>query len=195
LTRETKKKILYVIVANCLFLTRALYAIYANGEALYPDTFEYANGSAYWSSPILALSGYTGGLQAVRIIGLFGTVLLATIFGITTYGKKRMGLRLLALYLLPPGWYTMQPAADALGAGLSLATLKTTRRNIILPLLGLVFSAHLVAGLITVLVLVLRRIGNRHDGAAGLVGGIAACLGEDHLQVRYFLPGLAVALT
>jgi hypothetical protein len=189
------RKVSFVLAVTTLFAARAAYLIFDRREVLYPDTFLFASGRAAWSSPCGAFAGFLFGMPGLRVFGLLGTTALALCFAWHVYGTKRRNLRVMALYVLPPGWYTMQAAADAGGAAASLAATKTRQGYAQAALLALTALIHLEAALVLLCVLVARRLGFRRDGRVALAAGTLACLAQWHVQVRYLLPGLAIVLT
>jgi len=189
--RKSGHLILRSVSSALLFGIRAAFFVYLIGEILVPDTSEYARGSACWSSPIGCGVGSLFGLQGIRIYGVIGALAFGALLGLATNLRRRI----LGVYVLPPGWYTIQASVDAAGAAIAFLALRSTRPRTTLALLVLTLCAHLVAFLVCLFVVVCRRFGIRHDGTCALIGGVLACLGEWHLQARYLLPGLAVALT
>lgn len=89
----------------------------------------------------------------------------------------------------------MQAAVDAVGAGVGLAAVKSQRANTTALLVALTLLCHLESGLCVLLVVAARSVGIRRDGRVALLGGVVACLGQWHVQARYLLPGLAIALS
>lgn len=168
-----------------LYGIRAAIYIYIVGGYLTPDTGLYARGNAAWSSPITALSGGIAGLQGVRMAGIAGAFALGSIVA-----RNSRGLLVpTALALSPPGWYAMEPSADASGATASAWAVGRPWRY---SYLVLVASFHLEAALVILGArIVWRYCSLRVDFVATGMGAIA-CLAQWHIQIRYLLPGLAL---
>lgn len=166
-------------IVAALFGLRAGIFIYVFGERLTPDTYRYAHASGWWrwSSPLCAFAGYAYGINGVRIVGLFGAMAVGWICGNLPIS------RILIVGILPPGWYTIQAAADAIGAALAgWSDLKWRR-------IPIVYLGHLQAALTCGFVRITHRwIGDFAFFAAGAI----SCLSQWHFQMRYFLPGVVL---
>jgi len=155
------------------------------GEVLVPDTSLYVDGRAWWSSPFLAAFGVLGGLTAVQLVAVGGASLVGWIVG--TASRWWWGL---AVFLSPPGWYLIQAGADGVGsAGAGFAARLLERRRSGLVASIAVAALHLEAGLVCACIALVG--GDRRTRmAVSIAAGAGACVGQWHLQVRYFLPGL-----
>lgn len=173
------------IIWGSLYGARAFFFIAFLGEKLSPDSYLYGRGRAAWSSPALALSGYLGGYPGVCMAGILGAAWLGYVVGRNS--PYVFGPAILALS--PPGWYTIQPSADACGAA-SVVALRDRKGTILI--VGMVAFFHLEAALcVAAARIVGSRIPIRMDALVFGMGAVA-CLGQWHMQVRYFLPGLAL---
>lgn len=149
---------------------------------LVPDSQEYASGKAWWSSSAAALAGLLGGWTGVCVLALLATTSLGFVLGLRA-GMVRSGL----IFCVPPSWYTVEPSAESIGALAAILSLGAGPLSVIV-----VSGAHLVAGLSVAAIRLGRKLTNVPMGLLALATGTMACLGEWHLQVRYFLPGLCV---
>lgn len=179
------------LVASLLAL-RASVAIYIFHFALVPDTHEYSTGRAAWSSPITSLVGKIGGLHAVEIYSIIAVATLGFLLG---YKGVRWSW-IVALTLLPPGWYLQQPAADAAGTVASFVYgiyfYRSRRNEDRWFALAAVAAFHLEAALaLGAGALLGRRRLLSVAGTLAAAGFVQILFG--HWQVRYFLPGLAFA--
>jgi len=155
-------------------------SIFAGGR-LVPDTASYAVGGSSWSSPLLAGAGLVGGIVAVRAVAAASALALAFVVSRAGWGWP------FVLLVLPAGWSMLVAGADAAGAVASTSIVGRRARWI--PLVALV---HLEAALVLVAVTVAARVGVRWSAGAALAAGAGACVGQWHMQARYFLPGLAI---
>lgn len=172
-------------VWGILYALRAAIYIYVVGGRLTPDSGLYAQGKAAWSSPVAALAGSIAGYQGVCLVGIAGAFALGSIVARNSRGI----LAPTALALSPPGWYAMEPSADAAGAaGATWAVSRPWRYSYLV----LVASLHLEAALVILgSRIVGRYIPLRLDFVATGMGALA-CLAQWHIQVRYLLPGVAL---
>lgn len=169
-----------------IFGTRAALAIFFLGERLIPDTSEYAHGRAWWSSPLGAIVGSFTGMMGLRIFGVVTAIGVGVLVGAFSKRWWIPG----AIFLSPPGWYTMQPAVDSGGAiAAGLANRSKSRHYLAMGIA--VSSVHLAAGLVYLFSAMVKNVRPAWNWA-GCVGGIGACLGEYHFQARYFLPGVVM---
>ena len=168
-----------------LYAIRAAIYIYVFGGRLTPDSGLFARGKAAWSSPAGALAGYVAGWQGVCVFGIVGSYAL----GFVVARNSRGILPAAALALSPPGWYSMEPSADAAGAAAAAWSVGRPWRY---SYLVVVASFHLEAALVILGTrLVWRYCSLRMDLVATGMGAIA-CLAQWHIQARYLLPGLAL---
>lgn len=173
-------------VWGILYAFRAFFFIHFLGERLTPDTRLYSEGRAAWSSPALALSGAIAGYTGVCLVGIAGSFALGWIVARNSRGI----LPPLAVALCPPGWYTIQPSADAAGAAASVWSCTRPWRNYYV---GIVAAFHLEAALVILGArFVWRYCSLRLDIAAIGMGALAQWHPTFHFQVRYFLPGIAL---
>jgi hypothetical protein len=174
------------------FGARGVLGVFVDGYYLWPDTALYASGGAAWSSPLAALVGTLGGWRGVQLLGLVGAISFGALVG-WLVPLRRRGVRLVSSFVLPPSWYTYCASPDALGATAALVSYRVRgwRREALA--VGGTCAVHLVAGLVLLACLVARRT-RISGGLAGLGAGVLACVGEQHVQVRYLLPGLAIAV-
>jgi hypothetical protein len=175
---------LRAIACSLLFGVRSAFCIIGLKEALVPDTQLLASGRAWWSSPALGLAGYVGGIWAVRIVAILSSLALGYYLGMQTTIT-----RTLAVFALPPGWYTIQAGSDSAGAAALLATKK--KSSFVAVLVTSLF--HLEAGLVILFARVFSCYKARRYW--GLVAGILAMIAQRHVQVRYLLPGLCLYVT
>lgn len=167
---------------------RAALFILLFREHLTPDTAEYSSGHstiAWISSPITSLAGLVAGYQGVCVVGIVGAAALGWIVASYSHSVYRP----LFLAASPPGWYTIQPSADAMGAASACVAWRHSDRRLLVFMVGLF---HLEAALAIVGARIVRRyVPIRGDLLVIAAGGVA-CLIQWHIQVRYLLPGLAI---
>jgi hypothetical protein len=169
-----------------LFALRAAIYIYIVGGRLTPDSGLYARGRAWWSSPATAFAGHLAGYQGVCLAGIAGSFALGALVARNSHGI----LPPLAVALLPPGWYSMQPSADSSGAAACVYLTGKPWRNSFLLVVALF---HLEASLVILGARVVGRwIAIRMDVLAIGMGALAQWHPTFHFQMRYFLPGLAL---
>lgn len=177
------------------FGVRTLLFLLIFHESLTPDSSLYARGRACWSSPVAAAVGSVAGWTGLAVLSFLGSVALGAVLG----GRVRRLGALAALWAAPPSWYTVQAAADSAGGaavGLGYRESSSLLREV--ASCAVVAGFHLVAGLACGYCCLLRRVApvwySRFPSLA-LGSGVIACLGQWHLQVRYFLPGMIVWAT
>jgi len=172
---------------------RAGIFVYGFHEVLVPDTREFSSCSAGWSSPSAAATGCIAGYPGLQVYGVVGAAILG--FAVGWYGCSL--LRAAVLALSPPGWYAIQAATDAFGAGVGVVAYHK-RRAVALGLYIAVGLLHLESLLCYLPALALRRYTRLPEwivACSVVIAGVGACIAQWHIQVRYLLPGVALAVT
>lgn len=173
------------ITWGILYGLRAFLFIHFLGERLTPDTRLYSEGRAAWSSPVCAMAGYLAGYVGVVVVGVVGAAWLGWLVA-------RNSRNMVATFLLgisPPGWYTIQPSADAAGSASAVWACSRPWRY---RYLVLVAAFHLEAALVLLGCRIVGRFTSLRLDFAAIGMGVVACLGQWHIQVRYLLPGAAL---
>lgn len=167
---------------------RAALFIFLFRERLTPDTGEYASGHsaiAWISSPITSFAGLVAGYTGICVVGIVGAAALGWIVASYSHSVYRP----LFLAASPPGWYTIQPSADAIGAASACISWRNPDRRLLVLLVGL---CHLEAALAIVGARIVRRYVRIRGDLLVIAAGGMACLIQWHIQIRYLLPGLAI---
>jgi hypothetical protein len=120
-------------------------------------------------------------MTGVMLFGFAGTTALAFVLY-----RSANWMSAAIVFMAPPGWYTMQASADAAGA----ASAAYPGFSIFLRIVLSAFL-HLEAALVVLGSWLPRRCGIRWVFVP-LLMGVVACVAQRHLQVRYFLPGMAM---
>lgn len=186
-----QRKVVSSVFGAALFGFRSAVFIWGHGERLVPDTAWYSRGGAWWSSLLGSGFSFGFGITYLRVLGTLGALLFGAALGYFSRGRSWPAL-VVAVFLLPPGLYTIQASVDALGAAIVLVAINSKQEKVTLAFLVVAFAVHLVAGLCIGVALATRFFGLRCDAVAVFVGGIAACVAMWHVQSRYLLPGTAL---
>jgi len=167
-----------------LYGIRAGIFIWHFHEKLTPDTAEFAHGLASWSSLVAATAGKIAGVEGVRVFGLIGAISLGWLLG-----KYTRGFVPLIIFLLPPGWYSIQASADAAGAAAGLLAIRARGPKI--ERVAAVSAFHAAGGLVFAASAIFCGRGKWGRFAPILASGLC-CLLMVHFQMRYFLPGIVI---